>query len=205
MKTSRAAKLLNVRPQTILEYIKKGRLKASQLETGIYVVDDESVYRMLNPERMNIVYARVSTRKQKSHLDKQINDCKQFMLASGLTVDKVYSEIASGLTLDRKELQKLIDDVTSYRVKNIVITFKDRLTRIGFSMLEQLFAKYGCKIVTVDSTKKTSEQELLDEVVSILHVYATKLYGTRRKHLQNAAEHVNIVREELENGNSNNS
>ena len=202
MRTSEAAKLLNVRTQTVLKYIEKGLLRARQLETGRYIIDDDSVYEMLQPKRNNVVYARVSSRNQRSHLDKQVELCKQFMVAQGLTVDKVYSEVASGLDLDRKQLQLLMNDIMAYKVKNVVITFPDRLSRIGFKMLEQIFARYGCNIITVDRSRKSEEQEILDEIVAMLHVYSSKLYGTRRKHVENVTEHLKIVKDDIKHENS---
>ena len=197
MKTSEAAKLLNVRTTTVLEYIKKGILEAKQTQTGRWIVNDESVYRLIQPQRKSVIYARVSTKKQKSHLDNQIEVCKQFMLNKGLSIDDVYSDIASGMTLERKGLQKLIDDITSYKIQSVIVAHKDRLTRIGFDTLAQLFKKFGCEVVIVDNSKRSAEKELLEEIVAILHTYASKLYGTRRKHLQNVAEHIDIVKEEI--------
>ena len=71
MKSNKVLKLLNITRPTLSSYVKKGRLKATMQSNGYYNYDEESVYKILNKdiERKNVIYARVSTSKQKKDLE----------------------------------------------------------------------------------------------------------------------------------------
>jgi predicted site-specific integrase-resolvase len=76
----------------------------------------------------------------------------------------------------------MLDEIIAGRVKRVVITYKDRLSRVGFSLFTYLFKKYNCEILVVSeigSTKLDSE-EIFEEIVSLLHCYSMKLYSKRR-------------------------
>ena len=79
--------------------------------------------------------------------------------------------------------------MTNYEVKNVIIEHKDRLVRFGFELIKMLFDKYGTKIIVIsdDEPNKTYEQELTDDLLSIIHYYSMKSYSHRRK-LNNAAK-----------------
>ena len=69
-----------------------------------------------------------------------------------------------------------------YNEKNIIITNKDRLTRLSFRTIEQLFNKYGTTIICINEfDKKSEEEELLEELISLIHCFAMKTYSKRRK------------------------
>ena len=97
---------------------------------------------------------------------------------------------------ERKVFNKLIDDVISGKVVKIFITYKDRLTRFGFSYFEKLFKRFGCEIVTINATNETTfEQELTQDLISIIHHFSMKMYSNRRSKLKQIVE-------ELENENN---
>ena len=71
------------------------------------------MYSFLSKElkRKNVIYARVSTSKQKADLENQINNIKTYMIANGIKIDDVYSDVASGTILNRKGFLELLDEV----------------------------------------------------------------------------------------------
>ena len=60
------------------------------------------------------------------------------------------------------------------------MTFKDRLVRFGLEILLQVFELLGVEIVVLHPTKhETFESQLAEDVLTILIVYSSKIYGKR--------------------------
>ena len=57
-------------------------------------------------KKLNIGYARVSTQKQKNNLIKQSQVLRDYANANGIILDKIYTEVASGMNENREELNK---------------------------------------------------------------------------------------------------
>ena len=187
MKANEVLKKLKVTRQTLCTYVRNGKIRSQKLENGRLIYQDEDVYRMMgisNNERKNVLFARVSTPKQKQHLENQIEILKEFCSKNGIIVNEIYSEIASGISFEnRKEFQKMIDEIVEYKIANIFITYKDRLSRISFKLFENLFAKFGTKITVLNEIDdaKLIEKEIFNEIISLIHSFAMKLYSQRRK------------------------
>ncbi|MFT4245542.1 MAG: IS607 family transposase [Micrococcaceae bacterium] len=92
----------------------------------------------------------------------------------------VLKEVASGLKDNRKQLMKLMNMAMNGEVNRIFVTCKDRLTRFGFNYLETVFKFHGVPIVVVRDTKdKSIEEELTEDMMSLLASFSGKLYGSR--------------------------
>lgn len=186
MKIQKVIKILGISKPTAYKLIKEGKLQATKSEISNYWnFDDESVFRLANKkERMVVVYARVSTPKQKQDLANQIDKLVIFTNSIGLTVDKTFSEIASGISFEKRtNFFKLLDLIIEGKVKKVVISHKDRLSRIGFDLFKHLFNQYACEIVIMSkagSVKQDSE-EVFEDIISLLHCYAMKMHSSRRQ------------------------
>lgn len=186
MKSKEVLKLLHITRATLTKYVKNGTVKVkSKINKYHYEYDDNSVYSLINKnkERLNIIYARVSTNNQKNSLDEQIEQLNSYCLKNDIMVNKVYKDIASGMTLDRKGFNELLDLISTFEVENVFITYRDRLTRLSFNTLENIFSKYGTHIICLSEidNSKTEEQELLDDIISLIHTFSMKNYSKRRK------------------------
>lgn len=185
MKANEALSILRVTRPTLARYVKEGKIKATELPTGRYDYDEESIYKFLNKniQRKTVLYCRVSTVKQKKDLMNQEELLKQFCFSNGLTINAIYKDIASGIDFEnRKDFFAMLDEIIAGKIDTVVITYKDRLSRIGFNLFTHLFKKYNCKIVVmseIGSTKLDSE-EIFEEIISLLHCYSMKLYSKRR-------------------------
>lgn len=185
MKANEALSILRVTRPTLARYVKEGKIKATELPTGRYDYDEESIYKFLNKnvQRKTVLYCRVSTAKQKKDLMNQEELLKQFCFSNGLTINAIYKDIASGIDFEnRKDFFTMLDEIIAGKIDTVVITYKDRLSRIGFNLFTHLFEKYNCKIVVmseIGSTKLDSE-EIFEEIISLLHCYSMKLYSKRR-------------------------
>lgn len=185
MKSKEVLELLQITRPTLTKYVKEGLIKTTTLPNGRYDYDKESVYKLFNKgvDRKTYLYTRVSTPKQKPDLENQINILKQFCFSNGYCVNKIFSDIASGISFEkRKDFFKMLDDIVAGKVERIVITYKDRLSRVGFELFYHLFKKYNTEIIIMSEvgSQKLDSEEIFDEIVSLLHCYSMKLYSKRK-------------------------
>ena len=193
MKANEVMKLLQISRSTLLRWRKDGILNATKLPSGQYDWDANSVFKILNKGEVRGVYlyARVSTSKQKQDLENQIENLQSFAMKNGYQVKGLYKDIASGISFERrKEFFELLDLVISGKVSKIIITYKDRLSRVGFDLFKYLFSKYHTEIIVMSelTDKKTDQQEIFEEIISLLHAFSMRMYSSRRKKIKEALE-----------------
>ena len=186
MKSKEVLKLLRVSRNTVTKYINEGIIRVVELPNGRYDYNDDDVYQKFNRgiERKTCIYARVSTLKQKKDLENQIELLKQFCISNGWKIHGVYSDIASGISFEkRKDFFALLSATMNHEVGRIVITYKDRLSRVGFELFSYLFDQFSTKIVVISEVgnPKLDSEEIFEEIVSLLHCYSMKLYSKRKR------------------------
>ena len=186
MKASEVLQILQITRPALTKYVKNGKIKVTVKGNGQYDYDAESMYKMLNKdiERKNYLYARVSTPKQKKKdLEHQIQLLKNYSFQNGYIVNGVFSDMASGISFaNRKEFFTMLDDIIAGKVRTVIITYKDRLSRVGFELFSYLFKKHGCEIVVISEvgSEKLDSEEIFEEIISLLHCYSMKLYSKRK-------------------------
>ncbi len=179
------AGLIGVTQQSLRNWDKTGRLKPHHTgKSGYRYYSQEQLYHYLGlknerqKSRKVIGYCRVSSNKQKDDLERQIENVKSFMCARGYSFE-ILSDIGSGINYNKKALNQLLSMITSYEVDKIVILYKDRLLSFGYEIVENLCVKYGTTIEIIDTTERTEEQELVEDLVQIVTVFSCKLQGKR--------------------------
>jgi len=146
-----------------------------------------------------IIYARVSSNNKKEDLKRQISHLTEYCIAKGYKVVDVLSDVASSLNTERKGLLKLFDYVVNRKVDVAVITYKDRLTRFGFEYLEYFFKQYNVRVEAVLGEElKDAYQELIEDLMSIITIFAGKLYGMRSQRKKKFVEGVKNLLKEVE-------
>lgn len=198
MKAKEVKKILGITQFTLYRYLKNGKVKLkSKLSKTNYEYDDDSVYALIGQKKEKkdkkiISYARVSTQNQKKQLIEQNQRIYDSCISRGLQLDQQFSDIKSGMTSDRKEFQEVLQMIIQGDVELLVIENKDRLVRFGYEILEQIFKYFGCKILVLNDIleNKSYEQELTEDLISIIHYFTMKNYYHRRK--------LNKLRKELE-------
>ena len=186
MTAQEVLRILQITRPTLTKYVKTGQIKVIIKGNGRYDYDADSVYKMLNKdiERKTYIYARVSTPKQKTDLDNQIQLLKTFCFQNGYVINGIYQDIASGISFEKRtQFFNMLDDIIAGKVNRIIITYKDRLSRVGFELFSYLFRKYGCEIIVISEigSDKLDSQEIFEEIVSLLHCYSMKLYSNRKQ------------------------
>lgn len=196
------ANLIGKNPQTLREWDKKGILKPHHVApTGYRYYSQEQLNHFLGiqnkkqPDKKIIGYCRVSSHKQKDDLERQVQDVKTYMYAKGYQFELI-TDIGSGLNYNKKGLNRLMDMVTNAEVDKIVVLYKDRLIRFGYELIENLCTKFGTTIEIIDSTEKTEEQELVEDLIQIVTVFSCHLQGKR------ANKAKKMIRELTENDTS---
>lgn len=186
MTAQEVLRTLQITRPTLTKYVKNGVIKVTVKGNGRYDYDADSVYKMLNKdiERKTYVYARVSTSKQKADLENQINLLKTFCFQNGYVINGIFQDVASGISFDKRtQFFEMLDDIIAGKVNKVVITYKDRLSRVGFELFSYLFKKYGCEIIVMSEvgSEKLDSQEIFEEIIGLLHCYSMKLYSNRKK------------------------
>lgn len=133
-----------------------------------------------------VSYCRVSSSGQKNDLASQRNAVESFCIAAGKAIGERYEDIGSGLNYSRKNFVKLMESVEQGKVSEIVIAHKDRLVRFGFEWFEKFCQDHGCIIVVMNAESLSPEEEMTQDLLSIIHCFSSRLYGLRKykKNLQ---------------------
>lgn len=198
MKAKDVLKILNITRPTLTKYIKENKIKVDSVINGHYVYNDESVYSLIGlkkekQNRLNVIYARVSN-PPKKYLDEQLKRLINFCSEKGITIDKEYFDIKSGMNFERDQFKDLIQEIVKGNIELIVIENKDRLCRFGFDLFNEFCKYFKTKIIIVNElSEKNFEQELTEDLISIIHYFSMKSYSHRRK--------LNKIKKELENDN----
>jgi predicted site-specific integrase-resolvase len=185
MKSKEVLNLLQITRPTLSKYLSLGWIEGKKLKNGLYDYSYESIQKFLNKNinRKIIIYARVSTSNQKKDLENQIEFLKQYCFSKGYKIDCIYKDISSGINYDnRKEFFKLLEEIIDNKVEKVIITYKDRLSRVGFSLFVNLFKKFGTEIEVISevgNTKMDSE-EIFEEIITLIHSFAMKMYSKRK-------------------------
>lgn len=130
-------------------------------------------------KKTNILYARVSSKKQLDDLDRQIEYLKN--RRSEYATYNIIKDCASGINFKRSGLLQILDLCTQRNIGEVVVAHKDRLARFGFELLKIFIEKNGGSIKIIDEEEhKSSEQELADDLLSIVHIYSCRQMGKRR-------------------------
>ena len=201
------AELLGVSVKTLQRWDREGILKANRTPTDrrYYTYAQYLQFKGIqteNDRRDIVIYARVSTKNQKEDLQNQVEFLKQFCNAKGIIVNQCIEDFGSGLNYNRKKWNKLLEEVMENKIKMIVISSKDRFIRFGYDWFEKFCEKFHTKIMIVNNEALSPNEELVQDIISILHVFSCRLYGLR-KYKNQIKEDEELVKE-LQDGNQTN-
>ena len=184
MRPHEFAKKLGVSVKTLQRWDKSGKLPAKRTPTNqrYYTDDDLRTAKGLQKslvKRKNIVYCRVSSKKQFQELENQVRAMESFCLAQGLAIDEYICEIGGGLNFKRRAFLKLINNAIDGQIETIIVAHKDRLCRFAFDLVESLVGDSGCKIIVANQNQLSPQQELIEDMLAIIHCFSCRIYGSR--------------------------
>jgi putative resolvase len=191
-----AARELGLHPLTVRRWIKQGKLQAVRVGLEARIPRTE-IERFLGKtdERLLVLYGRVSGHGQKADLERQLGALVSWAKAerAGRRV-LVLSDIGSGISTTRKQLQRLLHLVVGDEVAEIAITYPDRLTRFGQDYLNVLFESFGVTLTVLEpDATKTPEADLVRDLLALIASFSGRLYGMRshkQKELLQCAKEV---------------
>lgn len=190
-----AADYLGRAVKTLQRWERQGRLIPSgRTPTNRRVYNKEQLDSFLGqrrevPQPTRIVaYCRVSSVAQKPDLKNQRTVIEEFCVSRGLADVEYLEEIAGGLNFKRKVFAAIMDSIEQNEIAMLVIAHKDRLCRFGFEWFERHCKKHGCEMLILNTEKVSPEQEMVQDLMTIVHCFSSRLYGLRnyRKALKEA-------------------
>lgn len=184
LKPKDVAKILNVSQKTLQRWDKDETLVAFRNPKNRRYYTQEQIDLFLgkknNKQKKHIAYSRVSNRNQKNDLINQNSFIQNYVNAKGIILDEFFNDIGSGLNYKRKNRNKLLDMVLNNEVDTIYITYKDRFVRFGFDWFESFCNKFNTNIVVLNNKNSSPEEELVEDLISIIHVFSCRIYGLRK-------------------------
>jgi putative resolvase len=188
-----ASKKLGVHQRTLYQWEEKGHIETIRTPGGkrLYNVDkyinniqiknDSNIseqVEVLNEEgKLNIVYVRVSSIGQKDDLKRQKDE-----MVKKYPKHLLIEDIGSGINFNRKGIRKIIKLAIEGKINELVVAYKDRLTRFGYELIEDLIKEYSNgKIIILNSKEEIEpEEELAKDVLQIMNVFVAKMNGLRK-------------------------
>ncbi|HFK1428278.1 MULTISPECIES: IS607 family transposase [Bacillota] len=186
-----AMDFLNVSRMTILSYEEKGLLSPvrtagshrrylqSELEKLMGI--DTQTSSKKNTQRA-FIYARVSTKKQADagNLERQVQRLQNYCNEQRFEIVQTYTEVASGINENRQQLHRMLKQIEKKEVQYVIVEYKDRLARFGYSYLESFCTSHGVTIIAIETKmEKSLNEEMVEDMISIITSFSARLYGQR--------------------------
>lgn len=185
MTMKEAGAFLHVSNTTIRRWVNEGKLAACRTDGGHRRFFKEDLLKCVGGcrcravKRLTVGYCRVSSSGQKEGLLRQEQVVSRYCEQNGYRF-RIIRDIGSGINYRKKGLTELIRLVCSGEAERIVVNYKDRLVRFGYEMLEEVCRLNEVEIEIINSTSEDSdEEELVKDVLSIITVFSSRLYGKR--------------------------
>jgi predicted site-specific integrase-resolvase len=175
----------DVTSNTLRTWAEEGKIRYTRIREGkgkrLYNVNDiERIFGHKTPENTKIktiCYARVSSDHQREDLKRQLDILKE-QYPDG----EYISDIGSGINFKRKGFETLLERIHQGDVKQVVVTYKDRLCRFGIEIVEWMLKKTGTELVVLNKltgSEKSGTDELAEDLLSITTVFVARNNGLR--------------------------
>lgn len=171
-------KLENLEKEGVVTPIRRGRLKYYTEEMVDEYFGLEASEKKVS--KKVIGYYRVSTNSQKKEMEYQKEALENFSINSGKPIDEYLSDIGSGIDFRRKNFLKIIDMIEKREISELIVTYGDRLTRFGFDLIEERCMVNNVKLTVINLEKSSPKKELVEDLMTIIHVFSSRLYGLRK-------------------------
>ena len=168
----KAAESLGVSISTLRRWDSEGKIKSIRTPGGQRRFCIEEYEEEAKP---TVLYARVSTHSQKDDLERQVK-----FLQSKYPEGELVTEVGSGLNFKRRKFLSILERIYQKDLGKLVIAYSDRLVRFGFPLIEWICKQGECELVVLNERKLSPDIELVEDILSILHCFSSRLYGLRK-------------------------
>ena len=183
-----ATKLCGVTNRTLFNWFKQNKVSCVRAKSGVKRYNKQDLLNIIGlnnvvtkpgPEpniKKKYCYCRVSSRNQVDDLNRQIEFFK--CMYPEYTIIK---DCGSGINWKRKGFKTILEQAMLGNVEEVVVAHRDRLCRFAFELVEFILTKNNVKLVVLSQTKNESgTNELADNILSIVQIYACRRNGKRR-------------------------
>lgn len=177
VKGAEASKILGISQQTLRKYANEGKIEVTITPGGhrLYNVKKYMQEDDTESDRYKICYCRVLSYSQKEDYDRQVE-----YMRDKYPHYKIIGDIGSGINFKRKGLLKIIDLAIQGKLDTLVVSYKDRLCRIGYELIEFILKTYSDTKIVIDQHKQeTVQEEIANDLTEIMTVYTSKIHGMR--------------------------
>ena len=188
-----AQHFFKVSSDTLRRWADENKIKTIKTKGGhrrYLIQQSNQLQNKKDKEGEKVIYARVSSKKQESDLNRQI-----IYLSNKYPNHKVISDIASGINFKRPGFNSILDGIFNGNIKEIVVFSHDILLRFVFELFQNICSKFDTKlIVDSDTTKyKSPSEELAEDLLSIVTIFTAKYHRSRKyKNSQDSKKDSNI-------------
>ena len=183
-KPNEFAEMIGVSVKTLQRWDNENILKAFRTPTNRRFYNHQQYLeytgKVFDDTRKSIIYARVSTNKQKDDLKSQVEFLKQYANSKGIIINEVLEDIGSGLNHNRKKWNNLMVECNQGNIKTIIVSHKDRFIRFGFNWFESFLKSNGVEIIVVNNEAMSSREELIQDLITIISIFSCKITGLKK-------------------------
>ena len=184
MNITEFARIIGVIPDTVRRWERSGKITADRTVGGHRRFTDMHVQqalrlKMQDKEKRKVIYCRVSSANQKEDLKSQVEAMELFALGRGMITETI-CEVGGGMNMSRPKFMKMVNDIINGDIDTVIIGHKDRLARFGFELVDNIAKSYGCEIIVVNCERLSPQQEMVEDLMSIIHTFGSRLYGLRK-------------------------
>ncbi|WP_404799812.1 IS607 family transposase [Anabaenopsis elenkinii] len=171
-----AAKILGVHVSSLRRWENEGKLRAIRTPGGQrrFILEEVEKIGGIPRTIKTICYGRVSTHSQQDE-QRQLEH-----LRTRYPEAEIISEVGSGLNFKRKKFLAILERIIDGDIQRVVVAHPDRLVRFGFELVRWLCTKFECELVVLNDRKLSPEQELVQDMLSSIHCFSSRLYGLRK-------------------------
>ena len=178
-KPNEFGKMIGRTVNTLQRWDREGILKARRTPTNRRYYTEEDYYNIMGIHQVNdvIIYARVSNQNQKDDLKNQVEFLKTYANAKGYIISSIITDIGSGLDYNRKGFNSIL---YSEKKQKILISYKDRFVRFGYSWFDNFLKSKGSEIIVVNNQTLSPKQELVEDLISIIQIFSYRIDGLKK-------------------------
>lgn len=174
VKSAKAQEYFKVCEETLRDWANKGKIEFRQTPGGHrrYKIPDE-------PDiiKSKYVYARVSSAKQESDLQRQVK-----YLQKKYPGYEIIKDVGSGLNFKRQGFRKILEQLFERTIEEVIISSSDRFSRFGTrDFFIWLFEQFGGKLTILNNKLyENPNEELSEDLLEIITVFSARYYGRRK-------------------------
>jgi len=174
--TSReACVILGVHENTLRKWEREEKIKCIRTQGGHRRYDLSDYLPFLTQNKSVICYCRVTSSKQKEMLCQQVKFMEERFPGC-----EIVKDIGSGLSFKRHGLRSILERSMQGERIRVVVAYKDRLARFGAELIEWIIKLNGGEVVALNEISFSPKQELIHDLLTVLHVFSCRLNGLRK-------------------------